>query len=98
MDSLCAMSQSSQNVTPDTQHRVETSQGVALSSHCHEVVVVGGGLTGLVTAFMLRQKGVDVAVVERENRIGGQIHTYHEGDFTFESGPSTSALSHPEGG
>ena len=78
MDSLCTMSQSSQNVTPDTQHRVESSQGVALSSHCHEVVVVGGGLTGLVTAFMLRQKGVDVAVVERENRIGGQIHTYHE--------------------
>ena len=78
MDSLCTMSQSSQNVTPDTQHRVESSQGVALSAHCHEVVVVGGGLTGLVTAFMLRQKGVDVAVVERENRVGGQIHTYHE--------------------
>ena len=37
MDSLCAMSQSSQNVTPDTQHRVENSQDLALSSHCHEV-------------------------------------------------------------
>ena len=96
MDSLCAMAPSSQNMAPDTQLRVENSQGLALSSHCHEVVVVGGGLTGLVTAFMLRQKEVDVAVVERENRIGGQIHTYHEGDFTFESGPSTSALSHPE--
>ncbi|MFE3098794.1 FAD-dependent oxidoreductase [Nocardia tengchongensis] len=35
----------------------------------HDVVVIGGGLTGLVTALLLAQNGVEVAVVEAR-RIG----------------------------
>lgn len=61
-----------------------------------DIVVVGAGLTGLSTAFNLRQKGRNVLVLEKENRIGGQIRTHREDGFTFESGPNTGVVSFPE--
>ena len=61
-----------------------------------DTVVVGAGLTGLTTAHTLRQKGIDVWVIEKENRIGGQIRTYPEAGFTFESGPNTGVIANPE--
>ncbi|MDR0939337.1 MAG: protoporphyrinogen oxidase [Mediterranea sp.] len=60
------------------------------------IIVIGAGLTGLTTAYLLRQRGHDVTVVERQPRIGGQIQTHVEGDFVFESGPNTGVVSYPE--
>lgn len=61
-----------------------------------KTVVIGGGLTGLSTAFFLKKKGIDVMVIEKENRLGGQIHSYKEEGFIFESGPNTGVVSYPE--
>lgn len=61
-----------------------------------DIVVIGAGLTGLATAFNLRKKGRDVLVLEKQNRVGGQIHTFTEEGFTFESGPNTGVVSFPE--
>lgn len=61
-----------------------------------EIVIIGAGLTGLSTAFNLKRQGRDVLVLEKENRIGGQIRTYNEDGFTFESGPNTGVVSFPE--
>jgi oxygen-dependent protoporphyrinogen oxidase len=61
-----------------------------------DIVVIGAGLTGLATAFNLRKKGRDVLVLEKENRVGGQIRTFTEDGFTFESGPNTGVVSFPE--
>ena len=42
----------------------------SLSGSCHtEAVVIGGGLSGILTAYYLKQAGVDVMVIEG-NRIG----------------------------
>lgn len=60
------------------------------------MVVVGAGLTGLTTAFYLARKKKDVEVVERQNRIGGQIRTFREDGFVFESGPNTGVIACPE--
>lgn len=60
------------------------------------IVVIGAGLTGLSTAFNLKQKGRDVLVLEKQHRIGGQINTYSQDGFTFESGPNTGVVSFPE--
>lgn len=62
----------------------------------HDTVIIGAGLTGLSTAFNLKNAGRDVLVLEKQNRIGGQICTYTEGGFTFESGPNTGVVSFPE--
>ncbi|MCR5270913.1 MAG: protoporphyrinogen oxidase [Prevotella sp.] len=61
-----------------------------------DIVVIGAGLTGLATAFNLRKKGRDVLVLEKQNRVGGQIRTFNEDGFTFESGPNTGVVSFPE--
>ena len=61
-----------------------------------DIVVIGAGLTGLTTAYHLRKQGRDVLVIEKENRIGGQIRTYSEKGFVFESGPNTGVVSFPE--
>ena len=61
-----------------------------------EVVIIGAGLTGLTAAAKLVQKGKDIQILEKQNRIGGQIQTHQEEGFTFESGPNTGVLSYPE--
>ncbi|WP_373825644.1 FAD-dependent oxidoreductase, partial [Bacteroides heparinolyticus] len=49
-----------------------------------DTVVIGAGITGLTCAFRLKEKGADVAVLERLDRVGGQIHTVREEGFVFE--------------
>ena len=61
-----------------------------------DIVVIGAGLTGLTTAFHLVRRGKKVRVLERSDRVGGQIRTFHEEGFTFESGPNTGVVSYPE--
>lgn len=41
------------------------------------VVVAGAGLAGLVTAYQLRQAGIDVHVLEAADRAGGRVATVH---------------------
>lgn len=62
----------------------------------HDIIIIGAGLTGLSTAYNLKRLGCDVQVLERERRIGGQIRTYSEEGFVFESGPNTGVVSFPE--
>ena len=61
-----------------------------------EIMIIGAGLTGLTTAYLLARKGREVMVVEQMDKAGGQIQTHHEGGFTFESGPNTGTISNPE--
>ena len=61
-----------------------------------QVVVIGAGLTGLTTAFYLTRRGISVHILEASARTGGQIHTYKENDFIYESGPNTGVLSNCE--
>ena len=62
----------------------------------YDAIVIGAGLTGLTTAFYLNKAGKKVAVVEKENRIGGQIGSFKQEGFVFEQGPNTGVVSHPE--
>jgi oxygen-dependent protoporphyrinogen oxidase len=61
-----------------------------------ETVIIGAGLTGLVAAFYLLKGGNSVRILEKSGRTGGQMQTFNEDGFTFESGPNTGSLSHPE--
>lgn len=62
----------------------------------HDIVVIGAGLTGLSTAFNLKKRGIDAIVLEKDNRVGGQVKTFNENGFIFESGPNTGVISFPE--
>lgn len=61
-----------------------------------DILIIGAGLTGLTTAYTLASKGKNVQILERLERPGGQILTYHKDGFTFESGPNTGSISTPE--
>ncbi len=61
-----------------------------------DTIVIGAGITGLTCAFQLKQRGVDVLVLEQQNRVGGQINTITDGDFVFETGPNTGVVKYPE--
>jgi protoporphyrinogen/coproporphyrinogen III oxidase len=61
-----------------------------------KIAVIGGGLTGLTTAFYLKKAGIDVHIFEKTDRVGGVIKTSHKNGFVLESGPNTGVLSHPE--
>ncbi len=61
-----------------------------------DIVIIGAGLTGLTAAFHFVRKGKKVLLLEQKDRVGGQIHTFQEDGFTFESGPNTGVISYPE--
>lgn len=61
-----------------------------------EVVVIGAGITGLITTFLLQEKGIDVVLLEKTDRVGGQLHTINDEGFLFESGPNTGVVSNIE--
>jgi len=54
--------------------------------HC-ECAVVGGGVSGLATAFYLHKHGCDVRLLEKETTVGGCMRTLCEDGFLLEQGP-----------
>lgn len=61
-----------------------------------DILIIGAGLTGLTAAFHLTRGGKQVHILECSDRVGGQIHTFRQEGFIFESGPNTGVVSYPE--
>jgi len=59
------------------------------------VIVVGGGISGLATAFWLHDAGVDVTVLEASDRVGGVIRTLRSDGYLAELGPNSTLDSSP---
>lgn len=100
---LTDMSLRDTNLTNGNQTGIDLtdkSKSEPTTDHCNiverEVVIIGAGLTGLTAAATLVKRGKNIQVLEKQNRIGGQIQTHQEEGFTFESGPNTGVLSYPE--
>jgi monoamine oxidase len=51
-----------------------------------QVLVVGGGLSGLAVAYRLERAGVDVGVLEARDRVGGRACRIPVGDAFFDAG------------
>ncbi len=54
-----------------------------------DVAVIGGGISGLATAYNLKSRGRSVVVLERQAHPGGNAFSQRMGGFLMEHGPST---------
>ena len=59
------------------------------------VVVVGGGISGVSTAYYLAKSGVASTIVERRPRLGGVIQTESVEGCTIEAGPDSFLSAKP---
>ena len=61
-----------------------------------QTIVIGGGISGLVCTYRLRQMGIPAVLLEQADRVGGLIESVEQDGFLFELGPqsflSTEAL------
>jgi monoamine oxidase len=53
--------------------------GEGIPADTRRVIVVGAGLAGLGAARALRDRGIEVVVLEARDRIGGRVHTTEQG-------------------
>ena len=67
-----------------------------------KVIIIGGGISGLSTAWLLRDKAqkagieLDLTLLEKETRMGGKIWSIREEGYTCEWGPNGFLDSKPQ--
>lgn len=54
-----------------------------------DIAILGAGITGLTTAYLLHRDGLQVRVLEKDTRIGGAIRTECKDGFLVEYGPNS---------
>ncbi|MEL6271653.1 MAG: FAD-dependent oxidoreductase [Chloroflexota bacterium] len=59
-----------------------------------DIIIIGGGVSGLSAAFQLQQQGVDYTLIEVKARPGGHIITAHQDGFVMDGG--TFAFARPD--
>ncbi len=64
-------------------------------NHQCDVVVIGGGVSGLTTASWLRTAGYSVIVLESESAVGGTMKSVSVDGWLFEAGPNTALETTP---
>lgn len=57
-----------------------------------DVVVIGGGLSGLVAAHTLEQAGINYTIIEVKPRFGGSMGSQSQAGFTVDSGTMIHTL------
>lgn len=52
----------------------------------YDVVVVGGGMAGLTAAAYCARAGLSVLLCEKQDRIGGLVHSFNRNGFIYDQG------------
>jgi oxygen-dependent protoporphyrinogen oxidase len=62
-----------------------------------EVLVIGGGMAGLATAYELQQQTIPFTLLEASPRVGGVVFSERVDDFNVDGGPDALLVQKPEG-
>lgn len=60
-----------------------------------KIVVIGAGISGLTSAYLLSKKGFDVTVIEKNKAVGGSIESVTDNGFLFDRGPNSALETTP---
>ncbi|MFA6980094.1 MAG: protoporphyrinogen oxidase [Ignavibacteriaceae bacterium] len=60
-----------------------------------KIVVLGAGVSGLATAWLLNKKGFDVTVLEKNKEAGGAMESVFEDGYMFDRGPNSGLETVP---
>lgn len=66
-----------------------------MNDRVREVIVVGGGISGLTVAWHLKKAGVDVCLLESDPTVGGCTRTDRRDGFLLEKGPFNVIVRDP---
>jgi phytoene desaturase len=58
------------------------------------IVVIGAGIGGMSAAIRLRLAGYDVAIYEKNTKVGGKMYQYEADGFRWDTGPSVITMRH----
>ncbi|HEX7627305.1 MAG TPA: FAD-dependent oxidoreductase, partial [Candidatus Methanoperedens sp.] len=58
----------------------------------YDVIIVGGGISGLLSALTLSKHGKKVLVIEKDDAVGGNCNSYMVDGFQVDTGPH--AITH----
>lgn len=79
----------------------ESGDASAVSSRPRRVIIAGGGITGLTTAYrLLKASGeahdsIEVSVIEGRAELGGNIRTERVEDLVIDGGPDAFVIAKP---
>ena len=60
-----------------------------------QITIIGGGISGLTTAWRLRKQGYSVELFEQESTVGGTMKTIHTDGWMIETGPNSALETTP---
>jgi|TARA_B110000971_G_C20037268_1_gene515115 monoamine oxidase len=60
----------------------------------YDVIIIGGGISGLFTAYKLSKTGLNILIIEKDPDFGGRVHTVERGGLKYECGAARFHDSH----
>ena len=60
-----------------------------------QITIIGGGISGLTTAWWLHKQGYAVKVFEQDAVVGGTMKTIRTNDWLIETGPNSALETSP---
>lgn len=60
-----------------------------------KVIVIGAGISGLTTAYLLKKNGLDVTMLEAESEVGGTMKSKRIDEYLVEYGPNSALETTP---
>ena len=60
----------------------------------YDIVIVGGGISGLFLAYKLADTDLNILVLEKEKEFGGRVHTIYKNGYQYECGAARFSNKH----
>ena len=60
----------------------------------YDLVIVGGGISGLFLAYKLSETNLKILLIEKEKKLGGRIHTIKKDNYSYECGAARFNENH----